>query len=109
MDQLLSNYPDPSLALDGVIDCLNDASFNYPDPSLLLERVIGCLDEALRSFAEGDEGQAFQSLAEANIALESCEAAVKSDSEGASIAKVDGPSTRPVEREGTPLTRAASA
>lgn len=109
MDQLLSNYPDPSLALDGVIDCLNDASFNYPDPSLLLEQVIGCLDEALRSFAEGDEGQACQCLAEANVALESCQVELKPETGEITITTVNGPSKLPVEREGPPLARAASA
>jgi hypothetical protein len=103
MENFLSNYPDPSLALDGVID---NASFNYPDPSLVLEQVIGCLDDALRSFAQGDEGQACRSLAEANSVFDSCQ---KSETGLTPISMVDSVSPRPVEREATPLARAASA
>jgi hypothetical protein len=110
-DQLLSDYPDPSQAFDGVTSCVDDASqtFSYPDPSLLLERVSGCLDDALRSFVEGDSEQACRYLAEANLAFESCSAEKKSEAGVTRISRMDGIPSRPVEREAPLLTRAATA
>jgi hypothetical protein len=120
MDKPLSDYPDPSQALGGEINCIDPASyaFNYPDPSLVLERVSGCLDDALRSFAEGDSEQACRYLAEANFVFESSQAEVKSEAvvtptvtptSVTPISKVASTSPRPVEREQPLLARAATA